>query len=75
MPAPSYLHYPRGKACVDPAVYPDLEEFFTDVVDVYVQELRRSMPSAAATSDRRGRPAAALRREPACGGPRARRRS
>ena len=40
MPAPSYLHYPRGKACVDPAVYPDLEEFFADVVDVYVQELR-----------------------------------
>jgi 5-methyltetrahydropteroyltriglutamate--homocysteine methyltransferase len=40
IPAPSYLHYPRGKACVDPAVYPDLEEFFADVVDVYVQELR-----------------------------------
>ena len=30
----------RRKACVDPAVYPDLEEFFADVVDVYVQELR-----------------------------------
>jgi 5-methyltetrahydropteroyltriglutamate--homocysteine methyltransferase len=40
MPAPSYLHYPRGRACVDPAVYPDLEEFFADVVDVYVQELK-----------------------------------
>src|SRR5207245_9296322 len=40
LPAPSYLHYPRGKACVDPAVYPDLEGFFDDVVDVYVQELR-----------------------------------
>jgi 5-methyltetrahydropteroyltriglutamate--homocysteine methyltransferase len=39
LPAPSYLHYPRGSACVDPAVYPDLEEFFRDVVEVYVEEL------------------------------------
>ena len=39
LPAPSYLHYPRGRACVDPAVYPDLEEFFDDVVDIYVREL------------------------------------
>jgi 5-methyltetrahydropteroyltriglutamate--homocysteine methyltransferase len=40
IPAPSYLHYPRGKACVDPKVYPDLDEFFADVVSVYVEELR-----------------------------------
>ena len=40
LPAPSYLHYPRGRACVDPKAYPDLEEFFSDVVDVYVQELQ-----------------------------------
>jgi 5-methyltetrahydropteroyltriglutamate--homocysteine methyltransferase len=40
LPAPSYLHYPRGRACVDPAVYPDLHEFFDDVVKIYVQELR-----------------------------------
>ena len=39
LPAPSYLHYPRGRACVDPAAYPDLDEFFSDVVEVYVQEL------------------------------------
>lgn len=39
MPAPSYLHYPRGDACVDPSVYPDIEAFFSDVVDVYVQEV------------------------------------
>ena len=39
LPAPSYLHYPRGRACVDPAVYPDLDEFFDDVVRVYVEEL------------------------------------
>ena len=25
LPAPSYLHYPRGRNCVDPDVYPDLD--------------------------------------------------
>lgn len=40
MPAPSYLHYPRGDACVDSTVYPDVEAFFTDVVEVYVEEIR-----------------------------------
>ncbi|MET0680621.1 MAG: 5-methyltetrahydropteroyltriglutamate--homocysteine S-methyltransferase [Burkholderiales bacterium] len=39
LPAPSYLHYPRGDACVDPAVYPDIAAFFDDVVEVYVAEL------------------------------------
>jgi len=39
LPAPSYLHYPRGNACADPRVYPDIAEFFADVVDVYVAEL------------------------------------
>src|SRR6185295_2701952 len=40
LPAPSYLHYPRGRNCVDRDVYPDLEQFFSDVVDVYVEELK-----------------------------------
>jgi 5-methyltetrahydropteroyltriglutamate--homocysteine methyltransferase len=40
LPAPSYLHYQRGRACVDPRVYPDLDEFFDDVIRVYVAELR-----------------------------------
>jgi methionine synthase II (cobalamin-independent) len=39
LPAPSYLHYPRGRACVDPAVYPELDEFFDDVVRIYTDEL------------------------------------
>jgi 5-methyltetrahydropteroyltriglutamate--homocysteine methyltransferase len=39
LPAPSYLHYPRGRECVDPKVYPDLDEFFDDVVKIYVEEL------------------------------------
>jgi len=40
LPAPSYLHYPRGRACVDPRAYPELEEFFDDVVRIYAEELR-----------------------------------
>jgi methionine synthase II (cobalamin-independent) len=39
LPAPSYLHYPRGAACVDPKAYRDLDEFFADVVEIYVAEL------------------------------------
>jgi 5-methyltetrahydropteroyltriglutamate--homocysteine methyltransferase len=39
LPAPSYLHYPRGRKCVDRDVYPDLDQFFDDVVKVYVEEL------------------------------------
>jgi 5-methyltetrahydropteroyltriglutamate--homocysteine methyltransferase len=40
LPAPSYLHYPRGRNCVDRDVYPDLEEFFDDVVRIYRDEIR-----------------------------------
>ena len=40
LPAPSYLHYPRGDASVDPKAYRDLEEFFADVVEIYVEELK-----------------------------------
>jgi 5-methyltetrahydropteroyltriglutamate--homocysteine methyltransferase len=40
LPAPSYLHYPRGRNCVDRDVYPDLDEFFADVVKVYADELQ-----------------------------------
>lgn len=40
LPAPSYLHYPRGRNCVDRDVYPDLEEFFNDVVDIYRAEIQ-----------------------------------
>lgn len=40
MPAPSYLHYPRGRKCVDRDVYPDLERFFDDVVRIYRDEIQ-----------------------------------
>jgi 5-methyltetrahydropteroyltriglutamate--homocysteine methyltransferase len=39
LPAPSYLHYPRGRKCVDPDVYPDLDGFFEDVVRIYREEI------------------------------------
>src|SRR6185295_17015479 len=39
LPAPSYLHYPRGRKCVDPDVYPDLDQFFEDVVRIYREEI------------------------------------
>ncbi|HZO02026.1 MAG TPA: 5-methyltetrahydropteroyltriglutamate--homocysteine S-methyltransferase [Burkholderiales bacterium] len=39
LPAPSYLHYPRGRNCVDRDVYPDLGRFFDDVVRVYREEI------------------------------------
>jgi len=39
LPAPSYLHYPRGDACVDPKVYPDIDEFFNDVIKIYAAEV------------------------------------
>ena len=39
MPAPSFMHFFRGKACVDPAVYPGLAEFWADLVHVYREEL------------------------------------
>jgi 5-methyltetrahydropteroyltriglutamate--homocysteine methyltransferase len=40
LPAPSYLHYPRGRNCVDRDVYPDLDEFFEDVVGIYRAEIQ-----------------------------------
>jgi 5-methyltetrahydropteroyltriglutamate--homocysteine methyltransferase len=40
LPAPSYLHYPRGRNCVDRDVYPDLDRFFEDVVRVYREEVQ-----------------------------------
>lgn len=39
LPSPSYLHYPRGAACVDPTIYPDIEAFFDDVVALYREEI------------------------------------
>ena len=39
MPAPSLIHFFRGDAAVDRAVYSDLDEFWSDLVAVYREEL------------------------------------
>lgn len=39
MPSPSFMHFFRGKNCADRAVYPRLEEFWADLVEIYAAEL------------------------------------
>jgi 5-methyltetrahydropteroyltriglutamate--homocysteine methyltransferase len=39
IPSPSMIHYRGGRAAIDPAVYPDLEEFWRDLEQVYVDQI------------------------------------
>ncbi|MEA3218173.1 MAG: 5-methyltetrahydropteroyltriglutamate--homocysteine methyltransferase [Acidimicrobiia bacterium] len=39
LPSPSVLHFFRGDDCRDPAVYPDLDQWWADVVAVYRAEV------------------------------------
>lgn len=39
MPTPSFLHFFRLKDCADASVYPDLEQFWSDLIGIYQQEL------------------------------------
>jgi len=41
IPSPSMVHYRRGAAAIDPAVYPDVEEFWSDLSAAYAEEIRR----------------------------------
>jgi 5-methyltetrahydropteroyltriglutamate--homocysteine methyltransferase len=41
IPSPSMVHYRGGKAALDPSVYPDVDEFWTDLVAAYREEVRR----------------------------------
>ncbi len=41
IPSPSMVHYRGGKAALDPDVYPDLEQFWADLVGAYREEVRR----------------------------------
>jgi 5-methyltetrahydropteroyltriglutamate--homocysteine methyltransferase len=41
IPSPSMVHYRGGPASVDPQVYPDLEEFWTDLSAAYADQVRR----------------------------------
>ena len=39
LPSPTRLHFHGGRGAVSPAVYPDIEQFFADIVKVYRAEI------------------------------------
>jgi len=41
IPSPNMVHYRGGPASVDPAVYPDLENFWSDLAAAYADEVQR----------------------------------
>jgi 5-methyltetrahydropteroyltriglutamate--homocysteine methyltransferase len=41
IPSPSMVHYRGGRAAIDPSVYPDEEQFWTDLSAAYAHEVRR----------------------------------
>jgi methionine synthase II (cobalamin-independent) len=41
IPSPNMVHYRGGPAAIDPAVYPDPEEFWSDLAAAYADELTR----------------------------------
>jgi 5-methyltetrahydropteroyltriglutamate--homocysteine methyltransferase len=41
IPSPSMVHYRGGPASIDPAVYPDVEEFWSDLSAAYAEQVRR----------------------------------
>jgi len=57
IPSPNMVHYRGGPAMIDPAVYPDVEEFWTDLAGAYADEV--------APPGRAGLYLPAVRRQPA----------
>ena len=41
IPSPNMVHYRGGPAAIDPAVYPDIEEFWSDLAAAYADEVAR----------------------------------
>jgi methionine synthase II (cobalamin-independent) len=41
IPSPNMVHYRGGPAMLDPSVYPDLEEFWSDLAAAYADEVAR----------------------------------
>jgi len=41
IPSLSMVHYRGGRAAIDPAVYPDVEQFWADLVSAYAEEVER----------------------------------
>src|SRR5437588_10263562 len=40
VPSPSMVHYRGGRAAIDPEVYPDVDEFWIDLVAAYADQVR-----------------------------------
>ena len=40
IPSPSMVHYRGGRAAIDPAVYPDEDEFWSDLSATYARQIR-----------------------------------
>jgi 5-methyltetrahydropteroyltriglutamate--homocysteine methyltransferase len=40
IPSPSVLHFRGGRKAIDPAAYPDIDEFYADLARVYSEEIR-----------------------------------
>jgi 5-methyltetrahydropteroyltriglutamate--homocysteine methyltransferase len=40
IPSPSMVHYRGGRSAIDESVYPDLDEFWSDLTSAYAQEVR-----------------------------------
>jgi 5-methyltetrahydropteroyltriglutamate--homocysteine methyltransferase len=41
IPSPSMVHYRGGPAAIDPSVYPDVDEFWSDLSAAYAEQVRR----------------------------------
>ncbi|WP_119730378.1 5-methyltetrahydropteroyltriglutamate--homocysteine S-methyltransferase [Thermomonospora amylolytica] len=41
IPSPNMVHYRGGPAAIDPDVYPDIEEFWSDLSAAYAEQVRR----------------------------------
>ncbi|MEV6631878.1 5-methyltetrahydropteroyltriglutamate--homocysteine S-methyltransferase [Actinoplanes sp. NPDC051470] len=41
IPSPSMVHYRGGRAAIDPAVYPDENQFWADLSSAYAEQVRR----------------------------------
>jgi 5-methyltetrahydropteroyltriglutamate--homocysteine methyltransferase len=39
IPSPSMIHYRGGRAAIDPAAYPDIEEFWRDLGNAYAEQI------------------------------------
>ncbi|MBV9770242.1 MAG: 5-methyltetrahydropteroyltriglutamate--homocysteine S-methyltransferase [Bryobacterales bacterium] len=39
IPSPNMIHYRSGRAAIDKTIYPDIEEFWHDLAQVYAQEI------------------------------------